>query len=182
MVSRRSVQYHPGAVNPMLRLTFDWRGLRRVERLGKPSSRHGIGSDYIAFVVEEIQRFAGATVDFQVGLDESSLKLARIETCTDCSSLVWPVCAHLSAVHTSFAFRIRHVHLPSAALAIRSISLHHANSVQYSSMAARVLLSSCGRAHCTPYMLTHATARAPRAPSKHCQRHCVQTSPGFMFQ
>ncbi|POR32421.1 Uncharacterized protein TPAR_07376 [Tolypocladium paradoxum] len=54
--------------NPIIRLTFDSRGLRRIERLSKPQSRSSSGSDFNAFVVEAAERFSGVLVEFQLGL------------------------------------------------------------------------------------------------------------------
>lgn len=48
-------------------LTFDFRGLRRIQRFSRRPSGYKPGSDYLAFIIESAQRLSGVVVEFQVG-------------------------------------------------------------------------------------------------------------------
>ncbi|KAK8144154.1 hypothetical protein G3M48_006240 [Beauveria asiatica] len=61
----------------LVRLTFDCRGLRRVERLKARPAVTGARSDFLAFVIEPAKAIADVHVTFQLGLAQLQLPSAK---------------------------------------------------------------------------------------------------------
>ncbi|KJZ70167.1 hypothetical protein HIM_10427 [Hirsutella minnesotensis 3608] len=59
------LKYSNSSGSPIIRLTFDSRGLRRIERLSMRPSKSSSGSDFNAFIVESVERFYGVLVEFE---------------------------------------------------------------------------------------------------------------------
>lgn len=65
----RGGQIHccPDSDKPVVRLAFDFRGLQCIERLSEtPRSQSGNATDNKVFMIEDIERLADTTVEFQV--------------------------------------------------------------------------------------------------------------------
>ncbi|KAM3452121.1 hypothetical protein NHJ6243_009436 [Beauveria neobassiana] len=61
----------------LVRLTFDYRGLRRVERLKVRPAVTGVRSDFSAFVIEPAEAIADVRITFQLGLAQLELPTAK---------------------------------------------------------------------------------------------------------
>lgn len=83
------LEYRDTPDSPIIHITFDSQGLRRIKRLSERPPRSSSGSDFHAFVVESVERFSGVLVEFEVRQSDrltltaftyhSQLGLARLQ-------------------------------------------------------------------------------------------------------
>lgn len=106
--------------NPVIRLSIDSRGLRRIETLKKWPSGIKSGSCLEEFVVEAAERFSGVLFESQVG---QSREVRQRPLLIDRFSLALPVCSFPRAeLDSTFGIHLAHP-LLNAALAIYPVYL-----------------------------------------------------------